>query len=937
MRFLKLLSLAFLLGVLSMPLVSAQDDAPDMELDQAIAAAGQDVSAKKVLEQESVALLKKRGEWSEMYRAVRNLAVVGTAESVPALAELLVEEGQSHLARIALENIPGAEATLALRNALDKVSSETAVGIIASLAVRKDQESVALFGALAEKEDEVLAQSALIALGNISGEEAVALLRKQLGNENKVRAVVAAEALLIALEDDDLAQGAAKGAYESLLKNSWPNYIRAGAFMRILALDAAQAPDHILDMIFSQDLYMRSVAIAAVMTLPGDDLAGRLLTQLPSLESDVQALLIDMLAKRKEGLEEGVLHELLASVDEAVRLAALKALPLHGTSDSIPVLTALLVSSESRTEKNAVVETLRRLNGDDVNDVLIASLPSAPLASRPELMAALAQRDAKEAIGVLLAHGLIPGCSAAAFQNLTQLATAKELPAILGLLAVMKGDEGRSEAENTVVTLCRKAQEDLSDIAILQARYGDWPDGDHADVTDKVREKVEGGTFSIAALNSEFGDPAPQVVKKLYIEYTVQGVVCEKTAQEGTTLKLSGETIPATISELLQANLAGSSDADAIVSFLRIYSRLGDATTFDIVTAYLDHSDAVVVDGAVRALAAWPHGQALDTLVSVAGAVEDPTHKNATFRGAIRLLRQGNLAPDAALAYYASLMDIAQGISQKNMLLAGLAETGLAEAVVLIKDLDQDPALKTEVAIALEKIKEQIGEEAFEAVLSTLEPAPLKVGSFVSIFDGETLAGWAGDPRYIRVEDGCIVLETKEGDELEHNTFLIWDVEELGDFEIMFKYRIDSEWANSGIQIRSEVFSDIPYRVRGYQADISNEDWITGLCYEEGLREFLARRGEKSIVTDDGIETTRFAEEKALGDYIRPHDWNDYHIKAQGDYFISRVNGHTMHEVTDRSSVAKRSGVIAFQIHRGPPMKVLLKDIRVKKLAPVSN
>ena len=811
MRFLKLLSLALLLCAWSMPLVSAQqDDVPDMELDQDIAAVGKEASAKTALEQESIALLQKRGEWTEMYRAARNLAVVGTEKSVPALSELLLEPGQSHLARIALENIPGAEAGLALRSALGQVSAEDAVGVISSLAVRKDQEAVTLLDKLAGGENEMLARAALIALGKISGEGAVAALRKQLGNDNKERAAVAAEALLIALEDDSLAKGAARGAYESLLKNSWPDHIRAGAFMRILALDAAQAPDHILDMIFSKDLYMRSVAVAAVMTLPGKDLADRLLAQLSSLESDVQALLIDVLAQREEGLEEGVLHELLSNPDEAVRLAALKALPLHGTSNSICVLIELLTRSDSRTEKNAVVETLRRLKGDDVNDVLMTALLSAPLTARPEMIDALAQRDAEEAIAVLLAHGMIPGCSGAAFQALSQLAGPEQLPAILGLLAVMTGDEGRAQAENAVVTLCRKAQEDQADIVILQARYGDWPEGNHVDVSDKIREKVEAGTLSFGALNSEFGDPAPQVVKKLHVEYTDQGVVREKTALEGTTLKLVSETIPASINELLQANLAGGCSAEATVSFLRIFGRLGDSATFDLVKAYLDHSDAVVVDGAIRAISAWPHGQALDTLVSVTAAVEDPAHKNAAFRGAIRLLRQGDLTADKALAHYASLSELAQGIAQRTMLLSGLGETGSAEAIALIKEMDRDPALQAEVAIALEKIKAKIGEEAFEEVMSTFKPAPIAAGSFVSIFDGETLTGWSGDPQYVRVEDGCIVLETKEGNIPVHNTFLIWDVEELADFEIMFKYRIDSEWANSGIQMRSEVFSDIP-------------------------------------------------------------------------------------------------------------------------------
>lgn len=45
---------------------------------------------------------------------------------------------------------------------------------------------------------------------------------------------------------------------------------------------------------------------------------------------------------------------------------------------------------------------------------------------------------------------------------------------------------------------------------------------------------------------------------------------------------------------------------------------------------------------------------------------------------------------------------------------------------------------------------------------------------FVSIFDGKSLAGWDGDPRLWRVEDGAIVGETTAELTTKHNTFLIW-------------------------------------------------------------------------------------------------------------------------------------------------------------------
>ena len=82
------------------------------------------------------------------------------------------------------------------------------------------------------------------------------------------------------------------------------------------------------------------------------------------------------------------------------------------------------------------------------------------------------------------------------------------------------------------------------------------------------------------------------------------------------------------------------------------------------------------------------------------------------------------------------------------------------------------------------------------------------------------------------------------------------------------------------------------------------------------------------------MTTTVFADENALKDYIYPDDWNEYEVHVRGNKFYVRINGHKMHEVTDDSPEARRSGVIAFQLHAGPPMKIRIKDVMIKRVAP---
>ena len=118
---------------------------------------------------------------------------------------------------------------------------------------------------------------------------------------------------------------------------------------------------------------------------------------------------------------------------------------------------------------------------------------------------------------------------------------------------------------------------------------------------------------------------------------------------------------------------------------------------------------------------------------------------------------------------------------------------------------------------------------------------------FESIFDGATLTHWEGDSTYWRAENGTIVGEITPETLLKKNTFLIYNEDELGDFELKTEFRI-SESGNSGINYRSDLLDTIPFALRGYQADIDGKNRYTGQNYEERKRTTLAYRGEKLLL-----------------------------------------------------------------------------------------
>jgi len=206
---------------------------------------------------------------------------------------------------------------------------------------------------------------------------------------------------------------------------------------------------------------------------------------------------------------------------------------------------------------------------------------------------------------------------------------------------------------------------------------------------------------------------------------------------------------------------------------------------------------------------------------------------------------------------------------------------------------------------------------------------------FAPIFDGKSLTGWDGDPALWRVEEGAITGESTAEAPLNVNQFIIWRQGETDDFELKAEYRIHS--GNSGIQYRSFEKPDEWGRwvVGGYQADIESTDKYTGIMYGERYRGILALRGQKAVVGDDHKPAVvgSVGDEEGLKAHIRQGDWNEYHIVARGYTMRHYINGHLMSETLDEDKAERRrSGILAFQLHTGPPMKVQFRNIRLKRL-----
>jgi hypothetical protein len=218
------------------------------------------------------------------------------------------------------------------------------------------------------------------------------------------------------------------------------------------------------------------------------------------------------------------------------------------------------------------------------------------------------------------------------------------------------------------------------------------------------------------------------------------------------------------------------------------------------------------------------------------------------------------------------------------------------------------------------------------------EPLTGEEPGFQSIFDGKSLDGWKGDPKYWRVEGGEMVGEITPETIIKSNTFIIWQGAEPADFELKVDYRI-TEGGNSGINYRSTVIPDIvtpsnQFAMRGYQCDIDGRRRYTGNNYEEKGRLFLAVRGQVTRVTgkQKPIVVSSLGDPAELEKAISA-DWNTVHIVARGNLLMHSINGRMMVVVIDDGQAGRRAkGSIGVQVHVGPPMQVRYRNWRLKLL-----
>jgi hypothetical protein len=153
---------------------------------------------------------------------------------------------------------------------------------------------------------------------------------------------------------------------------------------------------------------------------------------------------------------------------------------------------------------------------------------------------------------------------------------------------------------------------------------------------------------------------------------------------------------------------------------------------------------------------------------------------------------------------------------------------------------------------------------AFEAVGKRIPVDQLRTSfakdGFKPLFNGKSLDGWDGDPHLWKVQDGMIVGST-EGNPLKYNNFLSTK-KSYANFVLRAQAKLRNH--NSGIQFRSELLPDLKWAVRGYQADMAENNYW-GCIYDE-------RSPKKRGILVNGWDKAQKV--------VKLKDWNDLELRC---------------------------------------------------------
>jgi len=802
----------------------------------------------------------------------KQLAICGTAAAAPALAALLSDEKLASWARIGLEAIPDPAVDAALREALSKVQGKLLIGVINSIGIRRDTKAVAWLSGKLKDADPALASAAAAALGRIGGAPAVQALEQALAGASAAMLPAICEGCL-RCADRLIGEGQhdrAAAICERVRGVPTPRHIRMEATRSLIVARQAAGIPLLIEQLKSDDAGMVAVALGLAHELPGAELTKALVAEVNKLPPEKQVYVVEALGCRQDKAVVPTLLALTRNSPTNVCIAAIGALTRLVDASALPALVEIAVSPDSDLAR-AAQSAIVGFSAGDI-DVTGAAMLASPDARVRAIGAKVVSRR--------LIISALPAVTKAALEDADQAVRLASINALREL--------GKLPELSVLVDILLKSK------SVEEARA------------------AQGALAAICGRQTDKGACA---------EKLVAGLASAQPAQKG--------------------------------ALLSVLSSVGDARSLQAVRAAMSDASPEVQEAATRLLCDWSTVAAAPDLLALAGHSPNATYKLLALRGYLRVSGDKSVTAGQRLAMCQAAAALAQRDDEKMILLGVLGSAGDAESFLLAASHLDNAAIRTEACLATVAIAERLVQDKPEAVLpvmgkvlktsqdekltararKVLQDAKSHLpaaGEGRNLFNGKDLTGWDGAPGWWTVEEGALTAQSTPQKPCKECNYLIWKDGQPADFELTCDFKL-SVSANSGVQIRSETRPN--WDTYGYQADMTGDGGLVGYVYHH-QRGLIGARGEKVTIAADGSkQVQKIGDSDELLKSFKKEDWNQYRIICRGPDITLYVNGILMCQIADHdASTAGKSGIIALQMHPGPPMKVQFKNIVLKEL-----
>jgi len=182
----------------------------------------------------------------------------------------------------------------------------------------------------------------------------------------------------------------------------------------------------------------------------------------------------------------------------------------------------------------------------------------------------------------------------------------------------------------------------------------------------------------------------------------------ERKAAEKAVVSVSRKSVDENVGTAVVLGVIDSvKDVKVRCSLLSVLGGIGDSEALDVLREALEDKNSKVQMSAIRALSDWPNAEPAADLLKVVSSSEGKKRRDLAFRGYVRLIGLDSDRPaNETVELYTQAMDVASSVSEKKMVLSGLAKVKSFAALYTASEYLKDNELQEEAGAAMVKIAE---------------------------------------------------------------------------------------------------------------------------------------------------------------------------------------------------------------------------------------